>query len=322
MARATGVLTNVSSTGHPRLLVLRGGALGDLIVTLPVLSALRNRWPGAYIELVSYPYLAEIATVTGLADRVASLHAARIARFFALRPDLPDDLRAYMRSFDIVFNFFHDPEETVHINLETAGAPHVISASPLVKELHAVDHFLKPLESLAIYEAGAAPALVLPRGEHEAGVARLAPYRDGANPLWVIQPGSGSPKKNWPLGRFTELARRMKREHRLAPIFLLGEADDAAREGLTRNAPDFPRLENLTVREVAQVLAAADGYIGNDSGISHLAAAVGARTFALFGPSNPALWSPRGPRATVLQAPEGVLDNLAVETVLTAIAGA
>lgn len=304
----------MSSPGHPRLLVLRGGALGDFIVTLPVLAALRKRWPGAWIELVGYPYIAELARTAGLVDHVTSLHGAGIARFFALRPEIPEDQRAHMRSFDLVFNFFHDPDETVRINLETAGARQVIGGSPLVTELHAVDHFLKTLESLAIYERGALPRLALPEAEVGAGRARLAGIAS-KRPAWLIHPGSGSPKKNWPLGHFIELARRIERADRYATVFMVGEADAEAREGLARNAREIPLLDGLSVREAAQVLAAADGYIGNDSGISHLAAAVGIRTVALFGPSNPELWAPRGPRVTVLQAPEGILDRLPVESV-------
>lgn len=305
----------MSSTGHPRLLVLRGGALGDFIVTLPVLSALRNRWPNAYIELIGYPYIAELAKIAGLVDHVTSLHGAGIARFFALRPEIPDAQRAHLRSFELVFNFFHDPDETVRINLETGGARHVISGSPIVRDRHAIDHFLKPLESLALYEAGAIPALALPDTDRAAGHTRLATW---TNP-WILHPGSGSPKKNWPLGSFIELARRMQATERRTPVFLLGEADEREREGLQRNAPEFPRLEHLTVREAAQALTAANGYIGNDSGITHLAAAVGARTFALFGPSRADLWAPRGPHVTVLQAPDGHLDQLPVDTVWRAL---
>lgn len=300
----------------PRLLILRGGALGDFIVTLPVFAALRRRWPNAHIELIGYPHFAELARIGGLVDSVASLHAARIARFFGLRPEIPDEQRAYIRSFDLVFNFFHDPDETVKINLETAGARLVISGSPIVTDRHAVDHFLKPLESLAIYEAGAAPALALPEEEKVAGRNRLAAWR---NP-WILHPGSGSPKKNWPAGNFIELARRMRADGRCSPIFLIGEADEQPREALARNAPEFPRLEGLTLREAAQVLSAADGYVGNDTGVTHLAAALGVRTFALFGPSEPELWAPRGPRSTVLSAPEGALAKLSVDTVWSTVA--
>jgi heptosyltransferase-2 len=298
------------------LLVLRGGALGDFIVTLPALAALRRRWPNAYIELVSYPHVAELARIGGLVDKVTSLHGASIARFFGLRPSFPDEQRAYIRSFDLIFNYFHDPDETVRRNLESAGAQLVISGSPIVQNLHAVDHLLKPLESLAIYEAGAEPALSLPSEERAAGLERL--HEVAPSPAWIIHPGSGSPKKNWPVGHFIEIARRLRASNR-GVVFLLGEADEHPREALIRNAPELPRLEGLTVREAAQTLSAAAGYLGNDSGITHLAAALGVRTVALFGPSDPAKWAPRGNHVTVLRPMSGKLDDLSPDCVWAAL---
>jgi heptosyltransferase-2 len=306
----------LNAARHPRLLVLRGGALGDFIVTLPALAALRRRWPDAYIELVGYPHIAELARIGGLVDRIASLHGAGIARFFGLRPAFPDEQRAYIRSFDLIFNYFHDPDETVRTNLETAGARQVISGSPIVRDRHAVDHLLKPLESLAIYEAGAAPALKWPADERAEGRARLEALAPGVT--WILHPGSGSPKKNWPIGHFIEAARRLRADGR-AVVFLLGEADEQPREALARNAPEFPRLEGLSVREAAQTLSAASGYLGNDSGITHLAAALGVRTVALFGPSDPARWAPRGEHVNVLRAASGIMDDLPPDDVWAAL---
>lgn len=294
----------------PRIWILRGGALGDFIVTLPVLSALRKRWPDSYIELVGYPHFAELARVAGLADAVTSLYSAGIARFYGLRPEIPPAQRDHVRSFDLIFHYLHDPDGTVRQNLEQAGAQFIVSASPMVRERHAVDHFLKTLECLAIYESGAAPRLELPPAEIEAGRARLARYTKP----FVIHPGSGSPRKNWPVGRFIELARRLRNERGWTPVFLLGEADEEAHEGLARNAPELVRLEGLSIREVAQILAAADAYLGNDSGISHLAAAVGIPVTVLFGPSDPALWAPRG-NVVVVREPSGEMGNLPLETV-------
>ncbi|MCS6771076.1 MAG: glycosyltransferase family 9 protein [Kiritimatiellae bacterium] len=298
---------------RPRFLVLRGGAIGDFIVTLPVFAALRERWPTAQIELIGYPHIAEIARVAGLVDSIGSLHAAQIARFFALNPTIPEDQRAFIQSFDLVFNYFHDPDGTVETNLMRAGARQVISGSPIVRETHAVDHLLKPLESLAIYAAGASPRIDLPEIERAAGRARLGPRQ----PAWILHPGSGSPSKNWPAGRFIELARRLRETGR-QPLFLVGEADAAAREGIERNAADISLLAGLSIREVAQILSVASGYIGNDSGITHLAAAVGAPTLALFGPTDPALWAPRGARVRVLRAPDSRLDSISVEEVFRA----
>lgn len=300
---------------HPRFLILRGGALGDFIVTLPVCAALRDRWPSAHIELISYPHFADLARVCGLVDAVGSLHAAQIARFFALHPEIPEDQRAFIRSFDMIFNYFHDPDGTVQTNLERAGARQVISGSPIVTDSHAVDHFLKPLESLAIYEAGATPRLNLPQEDRAAGVARLEAHQ----PAWILHPGSGSPKKNWPTGRFIELARILQRTGPIHPVFLVGEADADARTAIERNAPDIPLFADLSVREAAQLLSAAAGYTGNDSGISHLAAALGVPSVVLFGPTDPALWAPRGTRVQILEAPNGQMERIEIPDVLRAI---
>jgi len=216
-----------------RLLILRGGALGDFLVTLPVLTALRARWPDGYLELVGYPHYAELARAAGLVDRVTSLHGARIARLYALDAQLPDDLVTWIRSFDFILTFLHDPEGVVQDNLKRAGARTVLYTTPLVTRSHAVDHLLKPLESLAIYAAGAAPRLILPPGEP----ARTPPYA-------VLHPGSGSARKNAPLEIFLRLARALEQDRGWTPIFLTGEAEQAvaarAWPGLPRPEPTWP----------------------------------------------------------------------------------
>ncbi|NQT91944.1 MAG: hypothetical protein HQ559_04215, partial [Lentisphaerae bacterium] len=92
---------------HPRILVLRGGAIGDFVLTLPALRLLRERWPDAHIELVGYPHVASLADAGGLVDRVRSLDSADIARLFSLRPDLPASQREYLSSFHIVLSYLY-----------------------------------------------------------------------------------------------------------------------------------------------------------------------------------------------------------------------
>jgi heptosyltransferase III len=136
-----------------RILVLRGGALGDFIVTLPALRALRQRWPDGRLEAMGYPRVARLGLLGGLVDQVHSLDQAGLARFFAALPLFTEEQAAFIRSFDIVLNYLHDPQDALVENLRAAGARVLISASPLVVSGHAVDHFLKPLQGLAIYDA-------------------------------------------------------------------------------------------------------------------------------------------------------------------------
>ncbi|MCF7839048.1 MAG: hypothetical protein K9N49_10510, partial [Candidatus Marinimicrobia bacterium] len=257
----------------PRFLVLRGGALGDMIVTLPVFAAPRRHWPDAYLELVCYPRYGRLARLGGLIDGLSSLDEARIARFFAWQPAFDDAQRRHISSFDLVISFLHNTDGTVAENLRAAGAPQVISHSPLVTTRHAADHFLSALETLAIYESGQAPTLVVPpawRARGQAALAALAPQ----GPALIIHPGSGSPAKNWPLAHFLtlyDLARAAQRQ----PIFLFGEADAACATAVAQARPDAPQIRDEPLEQVAALLAAGPTYVGNDSGISHLAAALG-----------------------------------------------
>lgn len=289
---------------------MRGGAIGDFIVTLPALQALRARWPDAYIELLGYPHIAGMAAGGGLVNKVASLDQARIARFFALKPIFTPDQVEYIRSFDLVICYLHDPEESLRKNLQLAGAKQVIYGSPLVTSSHAIEHLMKPLETLAIYSQQDVPKLIVAEDDQKKG-------RDFLNQIGVeralaIHPGSGSPKKNWPLENFISVARKFTGRS----FFVVGEADAAIAGELRVKAADIPVLANRPLADVASVLSASDQYMGNDSGITHVAAAIGIPVVAIFGPTSTLQWGPRGPNVRIARAPGGDLTKLNVEQVL------
>lgn len=300
----------------PRILVLRGGAIGDFVLTLPALQALRRRWPEAHIELIGYPHIAALAQAGGLADAVRSLDSARIARLYAPGETLPSEDQAYFHSFDFVLTYLHDPHDVVRDNLLANGAREVLECPPFPGRGHAGDHFVHPLEIYALYEAGTAPALTLNPDRLAAGRARLAALGASAHPV-IVHPGSGSVQKNWPAERFVEAAGRL-RAAGCDLCFLLGEADDALAPRVRAAAPARgPVIEGLELIEAAGVLAHARAYVGNDSGMTHLAAALGAPTLALFGPTDPAVWGPRGRRVAILRAPGGDLAALDANFVAT-----
>jgi hypothetical protein len=183
---------------------------------------------------------------------------------------------------------------------------------------------LPPPESphhAASWALRAAAPLVSP--EPPASLPKLDPGRDAEREAerWLAQlppgflalhPGSGSPRKNWPADRFAELARRLSPE---APWLLVGgPADSGVLERLA-TAPGSVLARNLPLRELAAVLSHAGIYIGNDAGVSHLAAASGAPTLALFGPTHSTTWRPLGQRVLALEAPGGDLAALGVDVV-------
>ena len=293
-----------------RLLVLRGGAIGDFIVTLPALQALRNRWPDAHIELLGYPHVARLAELAGLVSVVRSLDDGRLARYFAPDARIRDEDQAYFKSFDVIVNYLHDPDRALHGNLKRCGAEVIIHGSPMVADRHAIDHFLAPLASLAIFDPSPMPRLHLPPPAHPPDLPEC----------WAaIHPGSGGRAKIWPLDHFLHIADHVRRSHGLEPVFITADAEMEYIPDLDRRLAPYRRLHNLPLVELAPLLARATLYLGNDSGISHLAAALGIPTAAVFGPTNPRHWGPRGDRVELVSAPEGDLEALPPDAVLTAL---
>lgn len=129
----------------------------------------------------------------------------------------------------------------------------------------------------------------------------------------LIHPGSGSPRKNWPMERFVELSRNLESLGQRV-VWIRGPAEMAQPESWTGETIDRPSLQTL-----AATLTASRLFIGNDSGVSHLAGAVGASTVTLFGPTRGEVWAPDGPRVQVVPASSGALDDISVGAVLRAV---
>lgn len=352
-----------TTAGSPRVLILRGGALGDFILTLPAIRALRRHWPSAAIELIGHARIAELALIAGLVDRVRSLDASGMAEWFVPLRVWPESERNDIASFDFIVSYLGDPEGVVQANLRAAGAKQVIACSPVVaaglpaskrlrQACHAGDRFMRPVMELIgqqskLFYAGGCMATdcscqsrrvtplpqrideriscanndiavpidtdpVLPwpaalRGQGRQWLNELGLTGD----VIALHPGSGSSRKNWPAEKFVQLAEGIRQSGIGQPLFVLGEADAAASRALFRLAPAAPVMANRSLKEVASVLAVSRGYVGNDSGITHLAAALGIPVVALFGPTAAAVWRPRGAKTVVLQGREPTSPALA-----------
>ena len=136
----------------------------------------------------------------------------------------------------------------------------------------------------------------------------------------VIHPGSGGAAKKWPMKRFLEVAARLEAAG-WRVFWSFGEADEDERAAWRTAGSPGRELEAGSLGRLAAVLAHADGYLGNDSGVTHLAAAAGCRTLALFGPSDADTWSPKGRGGVrVLRAPADCMGELPVESVWSAAA--
>jgi heptosyltransferase-2 len=284
----------------PRILVVRGGAIGDFIMTLPAIGALRERWPEAHIEILGYPHIIEMAQGRYYADAVRSIDAKPMAGFFIPGGILDPGLMEYFGDFDLVISYLFDPDSIFANNVRRCGVKQIVEASPRPGELHAAEHYCKPLESLAIYVEQPAPRLFPNEADREAASHFLR--HTGREKIVAVHPGSGSEKKNWPPDRLAAVCRWLVDELAAQLLVVHGEADERAVSALRELTVPRPFIgaSGLKLMELAAVLERCALFVGNDSGITHLSAAVGTPTVAVFGPASLSVWEPRGERVRVV----------------------
>ena len=309
-----------------RILVIRGGAIGDFIVTLPALKALREARPEAHIEILGYKHIAALADNRFYAQAVRSIEYAPLARFFASNADLPRELAAYFASFDVIVSYLYDPDRIFETNLRRCGVENVICGPARIVEQagHAARQLARPFEELGIEVVDLAQR-VFPSIEDRKFASEF--LAKSPEPIIAIHPGSGSATKNWPLENWMALFSRSGGfpaaevnggTSRKGPslVVISGEADAAQTERLEREWRDrnVCFAKSLALPHLAAVLGRSF-FIGHDSGISHLAAAAGATCILLFGPSDADVWAPRNKNVRVLKAPNGVISDLQIEHV-------
>ncbi len=294
-----------------RILVIRGGAIGDFILTLPAIALLREAFPAAHLEILGYRHIVALAEMSGYADASRSIEYGPLASFFTEGGELASELVEYFGSFQQVISYLFDPDQIFAANLRRAGVRNLITGLPTItSEEHAARQLARPLESLALFL--------------EDPAARIKPNEQRLvdRELLAIHPGSGSEQKNWPRERFVGLAESLLQRNEKQKLLLVGgEADEERLTHLARSLPDerVTVAKNLPLPDLANRLQNCAFFIGHDSGISHLAAAVGTPSLLLFGPSDPAIWAPKNPQVRVLRVADLTMNGISLAEVMAAL---
>jgi heptosyltransferase-2 len=308
-----------------KILFIRGGALGDFIVTLPTLRLLRQRWPDAHIEVLGHPRLSEIALQRYYLNAIRSVNHGPLSAFFTPRAVLDPAWMDYIGSFDLVLSYFYDPDGLFLVNLQRCKPGRILTHSPRVPEEFgrpAARHFAGMVEPLGLALADDAASDLFPSPEDAAAArAFLTGLKPGTR-LVAIHPGSGGETKNWPVESWAELGRRLTRAAPdLALLLVEGEADAEPAQLILETWKDVPylRARELPLPILAALLRETALFLGHDSGITHLAAASrrDLPVLALFGPTDPAVWAPPRPGVRVLKGGSSLKD-LTIEEVFQA----
>lgn len=306
-----------------RILVIRGGAIGDFILTLPAIKLLRGRFSAAHLEILGHPQIIALAENRFYARATRSIEYGPFSSFFSKEADLSDELAGYFRSFDLIVSYLFDSDRIFETNVRRCGATNFIFADPKIHgNEHAARQLARPLEPLGLELTN--PAAELYPSETDRANAR-AVVGSSCLPIIALHPGSGSQTKNWPIESWIKLGDRLlqARNAKRKVVLIGGEADELQLSRLQSLWKDRNVLfaSNLALPILAALLERAL-FVGHDSGISHLAAAAGAECVLLFGPTEPAIWAPQNKKVQILQAPKGDLHLLSVQTVAAAVRAA
>lgn len=296
------------------ILIIRPGAIGDTLLVLPIIQAIRKIYNNPRITLVGNPAVLPLALATGLVDEASDYGHLQWSSLFSSSGIHSPAVLDQLQRTDLAICWLHDPEGMLEQNLRWTGVGKVIVAPghpPEGQHIHIVAYLAQTIGLHHIEIPYKLPLKPIEHPTHHSGIQRIA-----------IHPGSGGAQKCWPFSSFAALIEQLW--HRNYPILLLaGPADHHRIAAIQRLLPPPPQPAMFTtlidepLLHVAQCLQQYRCYIGNDSGITHLAAMLGVPTIALFGSTDPTNWRPIGPTVTIIQ--KHPLQTLPVEPVLTAV---
>ena len=302
------------------IVVIRPDAIGDSLVTFPILVALREKYAPSHITFIGNPSAIPLAKAWGIADEVYS-YDKQWTEFFSPKDIDRPDLHDLFQQTDLAIIFALDTDLAKQ-NLLNAGAKEVITVPIFFKELMQIsDVPLHVVQYYAKWVGVPVPrpeCVVLPNTGREVFLPKRPPI--------ALHPGSGSAYRRWPVASFARLiASLMQQQY---PILLLAGPSESKLlvnllKEVRRHIPKKPSedmltfLDNAPLLKVAEQLKQCGCFVGHDTSTSHLAALLRIPTLALFDATFPIHWRPLGPTVEIIQ--KIPLERLAVETVLESV---
>ncbi len=267
--------------------------MGDLLLALPALHAIARDNPQARIEVAANRAFTPLLTLCPVVSGLHDFGSALFSDLFVTARPPGRKLEELLAEFDSAVLWMRDPGDQVARRLRACGVA-CIAGGGAALEASSGQHMAVRLARMAGQLAPGEPETR--RSTLDARALGL-PYPEGGARL-LLHPGSGGRRKLWGVCRFAQLARELARAG-LKPVVLEGPADEAP-AGELASTLGVPATRCESMLDLAREVAGSAIFAGNDSGPAHLAAALGVATIAIFGPTDPAVWAPCGPRVATL----------------------
>jgi heptosyltransferase-2 len=296
-----------------------------MVLTLPVFGVLRQAFPSAFLEVMGNPGRAVLAQHPAYADSITDLERWDFYRLFSQRTTLSERLATYLRACDVLLVYLSVPDETFarHVRQYCPGRVMLWSPHPPAG-LHVTEHLLQPVTALLQQRCDPRPHVYLDATALAAAERFWHAARLPDTGVVAFHPGSGGHHKLWPLAGWQRVMAWAAQQG-MPCLLISGPADQQRLAELLQNPTlrTWPCATQLPLLHVAALLSRCQVVLGHDSGMTHLAAAVGTTTLALFGPTEPLMWGPRSPRACVIRPRSAgplTLENLPPEVVIEVLA--
>lgn len=289
-----------TKSGKKKILIVHQGAIGDLILSIPAIRALQEHFKTHYFCFMGSPSILEI--LLGEPVDIFSIQMLGFASLYKDNPDPPESLKKFFRMFEKVIVFGKEGEDCLVRNLKYLGIKEACRIDTFPEDaMHVIDYHCLILSAYNILMKEKRPRILLREEEIRDAEEFLKNKMDSDESLIFIHPGSGSLKKCWPLPFFKELSEMLRCKYKVKIALIEGPVETSYLEDLRKKfSLNTMFIKDISLRTLAALLKKGICYIGNDSGISHLSAAVGIPTVVIFGPTNPLVWAPRGENVEII----------------------
>ena len=291
-------------SGIGNVLVIRGGAIGDFVLTLPVLYALRGS--ANRLAVLGLPAVAPLAVAGDLADEWRSLEGREWASWFIAGGTCDSDTATWLADFDTVVSYLHDPDGVFERNLKNIKQLHYVSGEHKSSGKPMTESLAEPLKELGVMQCDAHFQLEV--------TCEPLPWKGN----WLaVHPGSGSERKNWAEENWRKLFKRINEETNWNILLIGGEAEVGRIDRLAADLSStrVAKADGWPLVRLAGALANCSLFAGVDSGIRQLAEVVGLSGVAIWRDRNVLEWGPRDERWEILHG----LESTSVCVMFTAL---